>query len=59
MYEIVGGAGSCYKTWPRADKGRPLGTISLTAEDGSLAVGSLVAHEMKSIWRKLRNREGE
>jgi len=52
MYEIVGGAGSCYKTWPRADQGKPLGIISLTAEGGSLTVESLVAFEMKSIWKK-------
>jgi len=51
MYEVVGGDGACFKTSGRRDMGKPLGTISLTAEGGSLTVESLVAHEMKSAWK--------
>jgi len=32
--------------------GKPIGTISLTAEGGSLTVESLKAYEMKSTWKK-------
>ena len=52
MYEIVGGRGACFKTAPRRDMGKPLGTISLTAEGGSLSVESLTVHEMQSAWKK-------
>jgi hypothetical protein len=52
MYEVVGGKGSCYKTSARKDQGKPLGTLSLNAEGGDLTVVSLVAYEMKSIWKK-------
>jgi hypothetical protein len=52
MYEVVGGGGACYKTSSRRDMGEPVGTISLTAEGGSLTVDSLKAYEMNSIWKK-------
>jgi hypothetical protein len=32
--------------------GKPLGTISLTAEGGALTVESLQAYEMNSAWKK-------
>jgi len=51
MYEVIGGGGACYKTSGRRDMGKPLGTISLTAEGGSLAVESLKAYEMTSAWK--------
>jgi hypothetical protein len=52
MYEVTGGGGACYKTSARRDMGKPLGTISLTAEGGSLTVETLKAYEMKSAWTK-------
>ena len=52
MYELVGGGGACYKTSARRDMGKPLGTISLTAQGGSLTVESLTAYEMKSAWKR-------
>ena len=52
MYEAVGGGGACHKTSGRRDMGKPLGTISLTAEGGSLTVETLKAYEMKSAWTK-------
>ena len=52
MYELIGGGGACYKTSGRRDMGKPLGTISLTAEGGSLTVESIKAYEMKSTWKK-------
>jgi len=52
MYELVGGGGACYKTSGRRDMGKPIGTISLTAEGGSLTVESLEAYEMKSAWKR-------
>ena len=52
MYELVGGGGACYKTSGRKDMGKHLGTISLTAEDGSLTVESLKVFEMTSAWKK-------
>ena len=52
MYELIGGGGACYKTTGRRDKGKAIGTISLTAEGGSMTVKSLKAYEMKSAWKK-------
>jgi fructan beta-fructosidase len=52
MYEVAGGGGACYKTSGRRDMGKPLGTISLTAEGGSLTVESFKAYEMNSAWKK-------
>ena len=52
MYELIGGGGACYKTSGRRDMGKPIGTISLTAEGGSLTVESLKAYEMTSAWKK-------
>ena len=52
MYELIGGGGACFKTSGRRDMGKPIGTISLTAEGGSLTVESLKAYEMKSAWKK-------
>jgi fructan beta-fructosidase len=52
MFELIGGGGACYKTSARRDMGQPLGTISLTAEGGTLTVESLQAYEMASIWKK-------
>jgi len=53
MFEVVGGAGECYKTNSRGvDMGKPLGTISLTAQGGTLTVESLTAYKMKSAWKK-------
>jgi hypothetical protein len=52
MFELIGNGGACYKTSARHGGGKPLGTISLTAEGGDLTVESLVVHEMKSIWKK-------
>jgi len=52
MYELVGGGGACYKTSGRRDPGKPIGSISLTAEGGSLTVESIEAYEMTSAWKK-------
>jgi fructan beta-fructosidase len=52
MYELIGGGGACYKTSGRSDMGEDLGTISLTAEGGTLTLESLRIHEMSSIWNK-------
>lgn len=53
MYELVGGGGACYKTSGRRDMGKPIGTISLAAEGGSLTIESLRVHEMRSAWKKM------
>lgn len=52
MYELIGGGGACYKTSPRRDMGKPVGTISLTAEGGTATVESLTVYEMESAWKK-------
>ena len=52
MYELIGGGGACFKTSGRRDGGKPIGTISLSAEGGSLTVESLKVYEMKSAWKK-------
>ena len=53
MYELIGGGGACFKTRGRGgDMGKAIGTISLTAEGGSLTVESLQVYEMKSAWKK-------
>jgi fructan beta-fructosidase len=51
MYEVVGGEGECFKTGGRHDMGKPLGTISLSAQGGSLTVESFTAHGMDSAWK--------
>ena len=51
MFEVVGGEGACYKTNGRADMGKPLGTISLSAQGGALTVESFQAYEMGSAWK--------
>ena len=51
MYELIGGGGACYKTSGRRDMGRPIGTVSLTVEGGSMTVESLKAYEMTSAWK--------
>jgi sucrose-6-phosphate hydrolase SacC (GH32 family) len=50
MYELIGGRGACYKTSGRRDMGKPVDTISLTAEGGSIIVASLKVFSMESIW---------
>ena len=52
MYELIGGGGACFKTSGRRDMGKPLGSISLTAEGGALIVESLKVYEMKSVWKR-------
>ena len=52
MYELIGGGGACYKTSGRRDMGKPIGTISLAAEGGSLSVESLTVYEMTPAWKK-------
>ena len=52
MYELIGGGGACFKTSGRRDGGKPIGTISLAAEGGSLTVESIKVYEMKSAWPK-------
>jgi fructan beta-fructosidase len=52
IVELIGGGGACYKTAARRDMGQPLGTVSLTAEDGSMTVESLTVFEMTSAWKK-------
>jgi len=52
LYELIGGGGACYKTSARRDMGKPVGTISLTAEGGLLTLSSLEVHEMTSAWKK-------
>jgi hypothetical protein len=53
MFEVVGCAGECYKTSPRGDDaGKPLGSISLTAQGGALTVESLTTYKIKSAWKK-------
>jgi len=53
MYEVVGGAGACFKTAARQDGGRPLGAIAFDAVGGSLTVESLRAYAMKSAWKEV------
>jgi fructan beta-fructosidase len=52
IVEVIGSGGACFKTAARKDMGKPLGTISLTAEGGSMTVESFKAYEMKSTWKK-------
>ena len=52
MFEVVGGDGECYKTSARKDMGRPLGSISLSAQGGSFTIESFTVHEMNPAWKK-------
>ncbi len=52
MYEVVGDEGACFKTSSRRDMGRPIDTISLTSEGGTLLVESMKVHRMTSIWKR-------
>jgi fructan beta-fructosidase len=51
MYEVIGGGGACFKTSARRDMGKPIGTVSLTADGGTLTVSSFRVYEMKSAWK--------
>jgi fructan beta-fructosidase len=50
MFEVIGGAGACFKTSARRDMGKPLGKIALSAQGGDLTVESLTAHAMSTAW---------
>lgn len=52
MYELVGDGGACFKTSPRRDMGKPVRTISVTAEGGTLTIESLKAYRMTSVWKQ-------
>jgi len=52
MYELIGGGGACYKTSARRDMGKSVGTVSLSAEGGTLTVESLKVYTMRSAWKK-------
>jgi len=52
LYEVFGGNGACHNTAARTDMGQAIGTVSLTAEGGSLTVESLTVYEMRSIWKR-------
>ncbi|MDP7286352.1 MAG: glycoside hydrolase family 32 protein [Phycisphaerae bacterium] len=52
IVEVIAAGGAGFKTSGRRDPGKPLGTISLTAEGGEMTVVSFKAHEMKSTWKK-------
>ena len=53
MFELFGGDGACCKTSGRRDMGKPLGTISLSAEGGSLSVESLKVFTLSSAWKNI------
>ncbi|MHC4181356.1 MAG: hypothetical protein ACYSWU_27985, partial [Planctomycetota bacterium] len=52
MYEVVGGQGDVYKTAPRADGGRPIDAIQLSAVGGEAKIETLKVYPMQSIWKK-------
>jgi hypothetical protein len=52
MYEICGGKGAVYKTWFRADRGKPINAIQLSAIGGAGKVETLKVYPMQSIWKK-------
>ena len=55
MYEVVVGDGARYQTdLRRRDGGKPLGTISVTAEGGEATIKSMEIHQMQSIWKKAK-----
>ena len=52
MFELIGDGGACFKTSSRRDMGRPIDTVSLTSEGGTLLVESMKVHQMTSIWKR-------
>ena len=52
MHEIVGGNGACYKTSGGGSEGKPIGTVSVTAEGGDATIEFLGVYELKSGWKK-------
>ena len=56
MYEICGGEGDVYKTWFRADGGKPIDAIQLSAVGGAAKVETVKVYPMQSIWKKQSTR---
>jgi len=52
MFEVIGGDGNVYKTARRADGGKAVDAIELTAVGGEAKVESVTVYPMRSIWRK-------
>ena len=52
MYEVGGGDGDVYKTASRADGGKPIDAIQLSAAGGEAKIKTLKVYPMRSIWRK-------
>jgi sucrose-6-phosphate hydrolase SacC (GH32 family) len=49
--EVVSGNGRRYQLINRADRGQPLGEISLTHSQGSIQIEEFTVYSMKSIWK--------
>jgi hypothetical protein len=52
MHEIIGGGGRSYLTAGGGSGGKPIGTVSVTAEGGTATIASLGSYEMKSGWKR-------
>jgi len=51
MHEVVGGGGACYKTSGGGSGGKPIGTVSVTADGGTATIELLAIHELQSAWK--------
>jgi fructan beta-fructosidase len=52
MHEIIGAGGASYLTAGGGSGGKPIGTVTVTAEGGTATIESLGIYEMKSGWKK-------
>jgi fructan beta-fructosidase len=51
MYEVCGGHGDVYKTAPRADGGKPIDSIQLSAFGGEAQLETFNVYPLRSIWK--------
>lgn len=52
IHEIVGGDGAGFKTCGGGSEGKPIGTVTVTAEGGTATIESLGIYELESSWNK-------
>ena len=52
MNELIGGNGACYRTSGGGSEGKPIGTVTVTAEGGTMTIESLGIYELQSAWKK-------
>ncbi len=52
MHEIIGGSGASYLTGNGGSAGKPIGSVTVTAEGGAATIEMLGIYELESGWKK-------